>query len=62
MYAGEDGEVCVELGYVGKGIGASKGNQPEKSKAGGWPVSSQQQGKKTHGTVRLTARAQPHSS
>lgn len=41
MYAGEDGEVCVELGYVGKDIASSKGNQPDKSKAGGWPVSSQ---------------------
>ena len=39
MYAGEDGEVCVELGYVGKEISASKGSQPDKSKAGGWPVS-----------------------
>lgn len=39
MYAGEDGEVCVELGYVGKEISICKGNQPDKSKAGGWPVS-----------------------
>eukprot|EP00903_Cladosiphon_okamuranus_P014302 g13284.t1 len=38
MYAGEDGEVCVELGYVGKEISASKGNHPDKSKAGGWPA------------------------
>eukprot|EP00752_Nemacystus_decipiens_P002854 g2658.t1 len=38
MYAGEDGDVCVELGYAGKEIAASKGNQPDKSKAGGWPA------------------------
>lgn len=38
MYAGEDGEVCVELGYVGKTVSASKAKQPDKSKAGGWPV------------------------
>lgn len=38
MYAGEDGEVCVELGYAGKALSASKAKQPDKSKAGGWPV------------------------
>lgn len=38
MYAGEDGEVCVELGYLGKGLSASKAAQPDKSKAGGLPV------------------------
>lgn len=38
MYAGEDGEVCVELGYLGKGISTSKVAQPDKSKAGGLPV------------------------
>lgn len=38
MYAGEDGEVCVELGHVGKALSVSKASQPDKSKAGGWPV------------------------
>ncbi|CAN0541975.1 unnamed protein product, partial [Ectocarpus sp. 12 AP-2014] len=38
MYAGEDGEVCVELGHVGKALSVSKGSQPDKSKAGGWPA------------------------
>ncbi|CAM9745356.1 unnamed protein product [Scytosiphon promiscuus] len=38
MYAGEDGEVCVELGYVGKDLSASQAEQPERSKAGGWPA------------------------
>ncbi|CAM9245974.1 unnamed protein product [Ectocarpus fasciculatus] len=38
MYAGEDGEVCVELGHVGKAISVSKASQPDKSKAGGWPA------------------------
>lgn len=38
MYAGEDGEVCVELGYLGKGLSTFKAEQPDKSKAGGLPV------------------------
>ncbi|CAM9809420.1 unnamed protein product [Ectocarpus sp. 8 AP-2014] len=38
MYAGEDGEVCVELGHVGKALSVSKASQPDKSKAGGWPA------------------------
>lgn len=38
MYAGEDEEVCVELGHVGKALSVSKASQPDKSKAGGWPV------------------------
>ncbi len=28
----------MELGYVGKELPASKSKQPDKSKAGGWPV------------------------
>lgn len=39
MYSGEDGEVCVEIGYLGKDISTLKDAQPEKSKAGGLPVS-----------------------
>lgn len=38
MYSGEDGDVCVELGYVGKGISVLKVAQPDKSKVGGSPV------------------------
>lgn len=40
MYSGEDQEVYVELGCLGKGISAAKAAQPEKSKAGGKPVGS----------------------
>lgn len=38
MYAGEDGEVCVELGYVGGKLSALKATKPDKSKVGGRPV------------------------
>lgn len=38
MYAGEDGEVCVELGYVGGKLSAPKATKPDKSKVGGRPV------------------------
>lgn len=55
MYAGEDGEVCVELGYVGKEISVSKGNQPDKSKAGGWPAS-----KISRDCTPLLEQSQPH--
>ena len=38
MYSGEDGEVCVELGYVGGKLSALKATKPDKSKVGGLPV------------------------
>lgn len=39
MYSGEDGEAYVELGYLGKVIPTEALAQPDKSKAGGLPVS-----------------------
>lgn len=40
MYSGEEHEVYVELGCLGKVISGAKTSLPEKSKAGGKPVGS----------------------
>lgn len=38
MYAVDDGEVRVELGYLGKTISAAKAAEPDHSKTGGTAV------------------------